>query len=145
MTPDFIFQISNTIALIGWLLLLLLSPFWPDTDKLILGFIIILFALVYTWIMIEHFDPQDVQKFSSLDGIMSLFTNKASVTAGWVHYLAFDLLAGMWIKKNSEKFGIHHLLVVPCLLFTFMFGPVGLLLYFVIRLLKTGQYFANNF
>jgi hypothetical protein len=28
---------------------------------------------------------------------------------------------------------VHHLLVVPCLLLTFLFGPVGLLLYFALR------------
>ena len=76
---------------------------------------------------------------------MSLFTNPALVTAGWVHYLAFDLMTGIWIKRNSLKYGIPHLLVIPCLLLTFMLGPVGLLLYLLIRSLKTKHYFAENY
>jgi heme A synthase len=145
MTPDSIFSICNTIAMIGWLLLIILSPFWFDTDKLLIGIIVTLFAIVYAWCISQSFAADDVEKFSTLDGVMSLFTNKMAVTAGWVHYLAFDLMTGIWIKKNSLKYGISHWLIIPCLLFTFMLGPVGLLLYFFIRVMKTKQYFADNY
>lgn len=145
MTPDSIFQLCSTIALIGWLLLIILTPFWFDTDKLLIGIIITLFAIVYAWCISQSFAADDFEKFSTLDGVMNLFTNKTAVTAGWVHYLAFDLMVGIWIKKNSMKYGISHWLIIPCLLFTFMLGPVGLLLYLIIRLIKTKQYFADNY
>jgi hypothetical protein len=76
---------------------------------------------------------------------MELFTDKTAVTAGWVHYLAFDLFTGIWIKKNAQKYNVHHLILIPCLLLTFMLGPIGLLLYLLIRLIKTKQYFAANY
>ena len=53
--------------------------------------------------------------------------------AGWIHYLCFDLFIGSWEVRDSEQRGISHWLVLPCLFFTFMLGPVGLLLYFTIR------------
>jgi hypothetical protein len=65
--------------------------------------------------------------------------------AGWVHYLAFDLMTGLFIKRNALKHGISHWLLIPCLFLTFMFGPIGLLLYFLIRLIITKQYFADNY
>jgi heme A synthase len=145
MTPDSIFSICNTIALVGWLILIIVSPFWVETDKLLIGIIITLFAIVYAWCISQSFNAGDIEKFSTLDGVMSLFTNKMAVTAGWVHYLAFDLMTGIWIKKNSLKYGIKHWLIIPCLLFTFMLGPVGLLLYFIIRTIITKQYFAANY
>lgn len=145
MTPDSIFSICNTIAMIGWLILLIASPFWMDTDKLLIGIIITLFAIVYAWCISQSFNAGDFEKFSTLDGVMSLFTNKMAVTAGWVHYLAFDLMTGIWIKKNSMKHGISHWLLIPSLFFTFMLGPVGLLLYLIIRFIKTKQYFASNY
>lgn len=145
MTPDSIFSICNTIALAGWLLLIILSPFWVDTDKLLIGIIITLFAIVYAWCISQSFSAGDFDKFSTLDGVMSLFTNKMAVTAGWVHYLAFDLMTGIWIKKNSLKYGISHWLIIPCLLFTFMLGPVGLLMYLIIRTISSKQYFASNY
>jgi len=57
----------------------------------------------------------------------------ACVLAGWVHYLAFDLFIGCWIVLDAQERHIKHLLLVPCLGLTFMFGPVGLLLYFILR------------
>ena len=53
--------------------------------------------------------------------------------AGWVQYLAFDLFIGAWQVRDARTQGISHLLVIPCLLLTFLFGPAGLL-HFLIRL-----------
>jgi heme A synthase len=145
MSPDSIFQLCSNIAMVGWLLLIILSPFWFDTDKLLIGIIITLFAIIYAWLIFQSLQPGDFEKFGTLDGVMSLFTSKVAVTAGWVHYLAFDLLVGTWIKKNSMKHGISHWLIIPCLLLTFMMGPVGLLLYLIIRFIKTKQFFAENY
>ena len=52
---------------------------------------------------------------------------------GWVHYLVFDLFVGAWIVRDARRRGIHHGLVLPCLFFTLMLGPIGLLLYAGLR------------
>lgn len=145
MNPDSIFQLCSTIALLAWLLLLIASPFWSSVDKLLIAVVITLFGIIYAWLIFQSFQPTDVAKFNTLDGVMELFTNKTAVAAGWVHYLAFDLLTGIWIKKNAVKHGIPHWILIPCLLLTFMFGPIGLLLYLLIRTIYTKQYFADNF
>ena len=145
MSPDSIFQTCSTIAMVGWIVLLIISPFWSSFDKFLIGIIITLFTIVYAWLIFQVFTPGDFEKFGSLNGVMELFTDKTAVTAGWVHYLAFDLLTGIWIKKNAQKYNIHHLILIPCLLLTFMLGPMGLLLYLLVRLIKTKQYFAANY
>ena len=145
MSPDSVFQICSSIAMLGWIVLLLLSPFWGGFDKFLIGVIITLFAIVYAWLIFQVFTPEDIEKFGSLNGVMELFTNKTAVTAGWVHYLAFDLMVGIWEKKNGSKYNIPHLLLVSCLLLTFMLGPIGLLLYLLIRFIKTKQYFIANY
>jgi|SRR5688572_12237163 len=144
MSPELIFQLCSTIALIGWLLLILVNPLWFSVDKLLVGIIITLFGIVYTWLIATGFQLSDLSAFGTLDGVMQIFTDKALVTAGWVHYLAFDLMTGIWIKKNSIQHGISAWLVFPCLLLTFMFGPIGLLLYLLFRWMVTKQYFASN-
>ena len=145
MSPDSVFQTCSTIAMVSWLILLIISPFWSSFDKFLIGVVITLFAIVYAWLIFQVFRPEDFEKFGSLNGVMELFTDKTAVTAGWVHYLAFDLLTGIWIKKNAQKYNIQHLILIPCLLLTFMLGPIGLLLYLLIRLIKTKQYFATNY
>jgi hypothetical protein len=71
--------------------------------------------------------------FSSLAGVRALFDNPWALLAGWTHYLAFDLFIGGWEVRDAQQRGIPHLLVVPALVLTFLFGPAGLLLYLAIR------------
>lgn len=144
MSPDTIFNLCSNIAMGAWIVLIFL-PFWVHSDKFILGIIITLLSIVYAWLIFDTFRFSDISKFGSLPGVMELFTNPIAVTAGWVHYLAFDLLAGIFVKRNSVKHNISHWIIIPCLLMTFMFGPMGLLLYLLVRLIKTRQYFASNF
>ena len=71
--------------------------------------------------------------FGSLQDVMLLFKNESAVLAGWVHYLAFDLLIGRWIATDASSHKISKWFVAPCLVCTFMFGPVGFLLYFILK------------
>jgi hypothetical protein len=144
MSPDHIFSLCNSIALIGWLILLIASPFWKQTDKFLVGIVVTLLSIIYVWCISQSFNAGDMEKFSTLDGVMSLFTSKMAVTAGWVHYLAFDMMTGIWIKNNSLKHGIKHAVIIPSLILTFMLGPTGLLLYLIIRAGKSRQYFGEN-
>lgn len=145
MTPDVIFQLSNSIALLGWLVLVIASPFWVLFDKLLIGIVVTIFALTYFWLLAQNFKFSEMEKFSTLEGVMELFTSKIAVTTAWLHFLAFDLLAGIWIKKNAVVHGIKHWLLLPCFFFTFMIGPVGVLFYLLIRFVHTKQYFADNY
>jgi hypothetical protein len=54
--------------------------------------------------------------------------------AAWIHYLAFDFLVGRVVLADAQRRGLPHLLVAPCLVLTFMLGPVGYLAYAAVRL-----------
>jgi len=140
MNPDQIFQIVSAIAMISWIILIIF-PYKSWTSELLIGVIITLFGIVYTFIIFTSISPGDFNNFSTLDGVMALFTNKEGVVAGWIHYLAFDLMAGLYIVNNSRKYNINRWVILPSLFFTFMLGPFGLLLYLIIRAFKTRQYF----
>lgn len=142
MNPDTLFSICNSIALLSWVLLALF-PYKEWTSRFLIGVVISLLGLIYASIMIQIFNPDDFSAFSSLKGLMQLFKNEMLVLAGWVHYLAFDLMVGVYIVNNARKRNINALLVIPCLFFTFMMGPMGLLLYLLLRWAKTRQYFHN--
>jgi ABA DEFICIENT 4-like len=144
MSPDRIFQLCSMLALAGWVILIFI-PFWRASDKFITGIIITLFCIVYAWLIFSNFRLADIQKFNSLQGVMELFTNPFVVTAGWIHYLAFDLMTGLFISQNAKMHNISHWLIVLCLFLTFMLGPIGLLLYFIIRIIVTKKYFSANF
>lgn len=140
MSYSEIFQASNSFAMLTWLLLLFL-PRWKWTGRIVVGVSVSLLAALYVFFVFQTFTADSFGDFGSLAGVMSLFTQEKAVLVGWIHYLAFDLMVGYYITRDSVKHGISHLVIVPCLLCTFMLGPTGLLLYFLIRLVKTKQYF----
>ena len=74
--------------------------------------------------------------FGAIAEVKALFSFDALLLAGWIHYLAFDLFIGAWIVRDSKSHDIRHLLVVPCLLFTLMAGPFGLLIYLLLKRLS---------
>jgi hypothetical protein len=132
MKAEQIFSIANTLALLSWIFLAVV-PRWKGTQKIILsGAIPLLLSVAYLVLVVLFFGSAE-GSFSSLAGVMKLFTNEWAVLAGWIHYLAFDLLIGIWEVRDSQKNGISHWLVIPCLFFTFMLGPIGFLLYSALR------------
>jgi hypothetical protein len=137
MTPDNLFRLCGLLAMVGWLGLLL-TPVWPKRSRDWLPRLVAataipaLIAVVYTSVILTHWAGH-AGDFNSLDGVMLLFTNRWLVLAGWVHYLAFDLFVGGWEIADSRQRGVPHLAVMPVLLLTFFFGPIGFLGYLGVR------------
>jgi hypothetical protein len=132
MTPDILFRIANNLALLGWIILIFLYR-WRWSARLIAPVLIpALLAAIYVTMVVTQFG-RGQGGFSSLSSVELLFQNRSMLLAGWVHYLAFDLFVGSWEVRDSQRIGIAHYLVIPCLILTFIFGPAGWFLYFLIR------------
>lgn len=140
MTPSDIFSYAGMIAMPMWALMIIL-PKWKATRFLMDYKIVpIILALIYAiYITKALLIVGGMMDFGSLQSVKELFTEENAVLAGWVHYLAFDLLIGMWIIKQNEKIGINQVLMAPCLIGTFLFGPVGFLLFEVMKTIKQKQ------
>jgi Domain of unknown function (DUF4281) len=132
MTPEHVFALANTVALIGWVLLIAL-PRQRWVSELVAPRVLpALFAGVYVAIL-AMFLKGSSGGFSSLSAVATLFTQPWLLLAGWVHYLAFDLIVGSWEVSDARERGIPYVAVVPCLVLTFMFGPAGWLAYSGVR------------
>jgi hypothetical protein len=141
MSADLLFSIFNLAVLPGWLLLLVL-PRWKWTLGLVsAGLIPFLLGLCYLvlFLLIGFEGPED-GGFGSLYGVMQLFTAPYAVLIGWIHYLAFDLFIGSWELQDSQRKGIPHWMMVPCLVLTFLLGPVGLVCYLTLRTIRTRSF-----
>ncbi|MCY7388835.1 MAG: DUF4281 domain-containing protein [Burkholderiales bacterium] len=132
------FNIGTTIAIVGWLALFA-YPLWPQTVRtIVLTIAVALLCALYTFFVFfaKHLDEPGARArggFSSLAGVISLFNSPRVVLAGWIHYLAFDLMVGLFIVTDAARLGIAHWWLLPALFLTLMFGPAGLLLYFATR------------
>jgi hypothetical protein len=132
MNPDALFQVANPIALVGWIALAL-SPLAPRALGLLAGTVVpIVLSAGYAALVLVHWSSGQ-GGFDSLRSVEQLFQNRWLLLAGWVHYLAFDLLLGAWEVRTARREGISHAWVLPCLLATFLFGPAGYLLFQFLR------------
>ncbi len=132
LKPEKIFQICNYIAIIPWLLMIL-TPNWLFTKVVLQSYIFpLILAVVYSIYIIISFGKSN-GNFFSLAGVERLFRNRHILLAGWVHYLVFDLFVGTWEWADAHKYGLSHWALAPCLLLTFLFGPVGFLFYILLR------------
>jgi hypothetical protein len=136
MSAEQLFSLLNAIALVAWLLIAVF-PRRPLVVQTIAGTVIPAFFAAAYIVMIARTWGGSEGSFSSLQGVAALFENPWLLLAGWTHYLAFDLLVGVWEVSDSAARGIPHLMVLPCLLLTFLFGPTGWLLYLVLRRVRS--------
>lgn len=128
-----LFQLSSLVALGGWGVLIAL-PGWAQGPRVVLGVAVVLLCVLYGASLFQAMTSRGDRSmgkpgFFSLRGVLALFSNPKAVLAAWVHILAFDLLAGLYIQQQGALQGIGHLWLVPCYLLTLMFGPLGLLLF----------------
>lgn len=144
MNIDQFFSLASGFAGIGWILILIISPHWKRYDLIVIGIVVMLLAVAYSALNFTHFRSDILEKFSTLNGVMELFSSKPLVMAAWCHILAFDLVVAVWIKNNSLQYNISHGLLIPSLIFTCILGPLGFLIYLLTRWVKTENYFAAN-
>ena len=135
MTPEFIFQMANIIAVMGWLVLaaaiVFKKPVWRDV---VAGQVWpITFSIAYSCLIL-FFWAKAEGGFDSLANVQKLFTYPWAALAGWIHYLAFDLFVGAHISKRVIEEGLPRLTLVVLLPLTFMFGPIGYLGFHLTRL-----------
>jgi len=127
MTPDRIFSIVNLLAIGAWIVLAVAARRRRAT-LVVTTAVPALLSVLYVAIIGAAWRGSD-GGFSSLSAVATLFESRWLLLAGWTHYLAFDLLIGSWEARDAAERGIPHLLLLPCLALTFLFGPAGWLLY----------------
>lgn len=133
--PELIFSLASGLAALSWLALAL-SPAnarWAARGRWIAGRVVpLIFAMVY--VLLFAANGMGDGGYDSLAAVQRLLASPALLTAGWLHYLAFDLFVGAWIADRAGVLGMPHLLVLPLLALTFMFGPAGLLAFAGLRM-----------
>ena len=133
MPLELLFQGANLAVLPFWLLLIV-APRSKWTHLFVHGpVVVLLLAPIYAYMLFGYAPTSKNIDMTTLWGVMEAFTAPSLVLAGWIHYLVFDLFVGAWEVRDAQRLGISHLFVIPCLLGTLLFGPLGLLLYVVIR------------
>ncbi|QTD57397.1 ABA4-like family protein [Parasphingorhabdus cellanae] len=138
MNWELIFTIANNWALVMWLIL----AFAPRREIVMKGIFyggIAVLSLTYAVIIIPLMTGMigggsgGSPDFTTLAGVQTLLASDGGATIGWIHYLAFDLFVGLWVARNADQYGFARWIQVPILFFVLMLGPLGLVLYLLLR------------
>jgi len=102
-------------------------------------FPIFILSLAYSYILyIVYLDTynflQNFNLYLGLSEISNLFENRSFLILFWVHFLAMNLFCGGWIVKDSTMFNMNKFLVSLPLITTYLIGPIGIMIYWIIRL-----------
>lgn len=137
ISPDTMYLLLNYSVMPFWALLIV-APAFKLTDTLVHSVAVpMILGVTYAWLLATALwggtPMPEGASFMSLDGLIKLFSVKEALLAGWAHYLVFDLFIGAWQARDAQRVGLNHFILIPCLLLTFLVGPVGLLAYLLIR------------
>ena len=146
-----IFAVANRITLVAWIALLaslFLDSYRESIHQVLFAVVIFALSALYSYLMFfgkRHDREGEKPKghFKSLKGVMSLFKAPRAALAGWIHYLAFDLLTGILISQHALQHGISVWLLIPVLAFTLMLAPAGLMFYCLLYFAYQGAWLTG--
>ena len=130
-----LFQLTFLLAAPFWALMIL-APSWRWTSRIIGSPLIVLPpVLIYAIVVAGSLgDVLPAVVSPTLDGVRELLGTADGATAGWAHFIAFDLFVGRWVFLDARERRIPAWVTAPILLVTILLGPLGLLVYLLARL-----------
>ena len=138
VTVENIYLAANWGVIPFWLLLIFapnhgLTNFFTQSIiaplLLAIGYIYLTFNLYLDENIFDGFEL-----YSGLDGLYSMFANEILLLVFWLHFLSISLFAGAWIVRDARKFLIPKIITIPSLVLTYFSGPVGLVVYWFMRI-----------
>jgi hypothetical protein len=132
-----LFLLSSLLVLPFWLLMIVL-PHWRWTQRIMRSpLVVVPNALIYAILVLPRLS-EIVSSFDSVASVAALLGAPTGTVIAWAHFLAFDLFVGRWAYLDSREQGVHPVLMAPVLVLTFLLGPLGFLLYLVVREVGAG-------
>ena len=133
-----IYLIANWGVIPFWLMLLIIpNNFFTNffVQSIIAPLIL---ASAYVFVAINIFHNGNIldsfELYNGLDGLYSMFSDEGFLLIFWLHFLAISLFLGAWIVRDSQRYMIPRFFVIISLILTYFSGPVGLFIYWFIRI-----------
>jgi hypothetical protein len=138
LTFENIYLIANWGVIPFWFLLVIL-PNHQITNFFVQSVIIpLLLAAGYAYLSYNIYIDGNIldgfELYNGLNGLYSMFSNEALLLIFWLHFLAISLFTGAWIVRDSKKYFVPRIVIIPSLFLTYLTGPLGLVFYWLIRI-----------
>ena len=141
-TIDMLYYWVNLGVLPFWLILI----FFPQSHlcRYLVTSIFPIFVLAGAYIFVLYKTYLNSYDFNSnfnlyfgINNLSDLFSDKSFLMMFWIHFISINLFTGGWIVKDSQKYSINKFILILPLIITYLIGPLGLFIYWLIRIFYT--------
>tara|TARA_A100001388_G_C28628754_1_gene431196 strand:- start:73 stop:543 length:471 start_codon:yes stop_codon:yes gene_type:complete len=148
ITPENIYLVANWGVIPFWLLLIF-APNNGFTNFFAQSIVApLLLAAAYIYLSYGLYLEKNIfdgfELYSGLDGLYSMFANEILLLIFWLHFLSISLFAGAWIVRDARRYLIPKIITIPSLIITYFSGPIGLVIYWFIRIFFSKKISFND-
>ena len=148
ITPENIYLVANWGVIPFWLLLIF-APNNGFTNFFAQSIVApLLLAAAYIYLSYGLYLEKNIfdgfELYSGLDGLYSMFANEILLLIFWLHFLSISLFAGAWIVRDARRYLVPKIITVPSLIITYFSGPIGLVIYWFIRIFFSKKISFND-
>ena len=148
LNPETIYLFANWGIIPFWLLLI----FFPNhglTNFFVQSIIVpLILAVCYVYLSYNLYLEKNIfdgfELYNGLEGLYSMFANENLLLVFWLHFLAISLFAGAWMVRDARRFFIPKIILIPSLILTYFSGPVGIIVYWLMRILFAKKISFND-
>ena len=138
LTFENIYLWSNFSILPFWLMLIIIpnskfTQFFVNSIILPLILSTVYIYIIYQIILLDESIFDVFKLYLSLDNLYTVFATESFLLVFWLHFLALNLFLGTWISRDGVKYNMSRGLVSVPLILVYFTGPLGLVLYWIIR------------
>ena len=139
LTSENIYLWTNFGVIPFWLMLIII-PNSKVTQILVNSIILplILYAtyvyVVYQAILLDESLLDIFKLYLSSDNLYTVFATENFLLIFWIHFIALNLFLGSWVSRDGVKYNIPQRLVLIPLILIYFTGPLGLVLYWLLRI-----------
>ena len=121
-----------------WLMLIIIpnskfTQFFVNSIILPLILTTIYVYIIYQAILLDEPISEIIKIYLSLDNLYTIFATESFLLVFWLHFLTLNLFLGSWISRDGVKYNMSRGLVSVPLILVYFTGPLGLVLYWIIR------------
>lgn len=138
LTFENIYLWTNFGILPFWLMLIII-PNSKITQILINSIILPLILsatyvyIIYQAILVDEPIFEIFKLYLNLDNLYTVFATESFLLIFWIHFLALNLFLGSWMSRDGVKYNIPRRLVFFPLALVYFTGPLGLVVYWILR------------
>ena len=148
MTYENIYLFANWGVVPFWLLLMFVPN--HSITKFFCHSIVaaLLLTIAYIFITRQIFLEGNIfesfKLYLGLDGLEEIYSNDSLRLVFWLHFLAISLFIGSWIARDCQRYMVPKILSIPCIIITYFAGPVGIVVYWFIRIFYSKKINLNE-